>query len=216
VAPAATIEERKVPPAAAPSPWLSEVVGEPGLRGSRRSPGLTQRVLLRLLGVTATLVVVVALAALAAAAIGPRLGLYRTETVLSGSMRPAFSPGDVIVVTPEPTAGVRVGQVISYQIPIGDHHVESHRVIKLAKAGDRPIIETKGDANTAPDPWRARLTPGTAWRERFVIPKLGWLIIWLRQPLAQSISVLLLPMLLAAWWLVRIWRPRPQPSRAAS
>ena len=177
---------------------------------------LIRRLLRRLLGTIATLVVMVALAVLVAAALGPRLGLYRTETVLSGSMRPTFSPGDVIVVTPEPTAAIRVGQVVSYQIPIGDHHVESHRVVKLTTRGERPVIETKGDANTAPDPWTARLTPGRAWRERFVIPKLGWLIIWLRQPMVQRIAVLIVPMLLAAWWLVGIWRPRPHPSRPAS
>ena len=30
----------------------------------------------------------------------PRLGLYRPVTVLSGSMRPTFSPGDMVIVTP--------------------------------------------------------------------------------------------------------------------
>ena len=63
-----------------------------------RRPMDPTRRLLRVFGVMATLTAVVALAVLAAAAVGPRLGLYRTETVLSGSMRPAFSPGDVIVV----------------------------------------------------------------------------------------------------------------------
>src|SRR5438128_2158506 len=44
----------------------------------------------------------------------PRLGLYRTETVLSGSMRPTFDPGDLIIVRPMPVEQVRVGDVISY------------------------------------------------------------------------------------------------------
>ena len=75
---------------------------------------------------------------------------------------------------------------------------------------------SKGDANPAADPWRARLTSDTAWRERLVIPKLGWLIIWLRQPLLGHLLVLVVPFLLAAWWLVGIWRPSSPPQRQAA
>ena len=61
----------------------------------------------------ASLLTLAAVAVLAAVAIGPRLGLYRMETVLSGSMVPTFNPGDVIIVTPEPVTAVRPGQVIT-------------------------------------------------------------------------------------------------------
>ena len=166
------------------------------------------RVGLRLLRVLATLLALAAVVVLVAVAVGPRLGLYRMETVLSGSMQPTFSPGDVIIVTPEPVTAVRPGQVISYQIPIGDHHVESHRVVRVVARGAHPVIITKGDNNAEADPWRAQLTSGTAWRERLVIPGVGRLIIWMRQPLVQRICVLVIPILLAVWWLVGIWRPR--------
>lgn len=52
---------------------------------------------------------VLALALFLALVVLPRLGLYRPVTVLSGSMRPTFSPGDMIVVAPEPVSAVRVG-----------------------------------------------------------------------------------------------------------
>lgn len=157
-----------------------------------------------------TVLAVAAVSLLALVAAGPRLGLYRIETVLSGSMQPTLDPGDLIVVTPEPASSVKVGQVITYQIPIGDHHVESHRIVRVISGGRRPVIVTKGDNNAIADPWRARLTSSTAWRERFDIPHAGWIVIWLRQPLAQRLTVLVLPCLLAAWWLLRIWRPRPE------
>ena len=160
-----------------------------------------------------TVAVAGSLATLAAAVGGPALGLYRVETVLSGSMRPAFAPGDLLVVTPEPTARVRVGQVISYAIPVGDRHVESHRVVRILHGGPHPVILTKGDANAAPDPWRARLTDSTAWRVRFVLPSVGRVLIWLRQPLLRDLLVLGLPALLAAQWLIQIWRP-PRPERS--
>lgn len=193
MATAATLEGREVPPPAAPP--------APVLRHIARV-GLLPRVL-------ASLLALAALAVLVAVAVGPRLGLYRMETVLSGSMQPTFRPGDVIIVTPEPVTAVRPGQVISYQIPIGDHHVESHRVVRVLERGTHPVIITKGDNNAEADPWRAQLTSDTAWRERLVIPVAGRLIIWMRQPLLQRVCVLGIPILLAVWWLIGIWRPRP-------
>ncbi len=163
-----------------------------------------------------TVAVAGSLATLAATVAGPAVGAYRIETVLSGSMRPAFAPGDVLVVTPEPTARVRVGQVISYAIPIGDHHVESHRVVRILRGGAHPVILTKGDANGTPDPWRARLTGGTAWRVRAVVPGVGRVLVWLRQPPVRDALVLGLPTLLATLWLIQIWRPRrPEVSEPA-
>src|SRR5207248_1376169 len=68
----------------------------------------------------------------------------------------------------EPVRDVRMGQVISYRIPIGDHHVQTHRVIKVLHTDGNVIVQTKGDANTAPDPWKAELHGTTAWQVRAV------------------------------------------------
>lgn len=153
----------------------------------------------------ARVLVVLAVAALAFFGLGPRTGLYRTETVLSGSMVPRFSPGDVVVVTPEPPTSLRVGQVITYNIPVGDHEPVSHRVIAILHGGANPVIRTKGDANNAADPWTARLTGPTVWRQRWVIPYAGWVIEWLRQPQATYALALGLPLVLCLLWLREIW-----------
>jgi signal peptidase I len=58
------------------------------------------RVSRRLGAVAAQLVFLLALAALVGLGLLPRTGWYRPVTVLSGSMQPAFSPGDMVVVTP--------------------------------------------------------------------------------------------------------------------
>ena len=156
--------------------------------------------------VLARLLLAFALLALVLLGLLPNLGWYRTETVLSGSMKPYFSPGDIVVVTPEATRDVRVGQVISYHIPVGDHHVQSHRVIKVVRGGAHPLVRTKGDANAAPDPWTARLNGGTAWQVRAVVPKAGWAIVWLRTPAIRRFAIFALPLLLAILGLLRIWR----------
>jgi signal peptidase I len=157
--------------------------------------------------------VLVACAALVGLGLLPRTGWYRPVTVLSGSMKPSFAPGDMVVVTPEPLRDVRVGQVISYRIPVGDHHVQSHRVIKILRGGPHPVVRTKGDANNAPDPWTAKLKGTTAWRVRAVLPKVGYAVFWFRSPLMHSLTVLLAPLLLALLAVVQIWR-RPEREEA--
>lgn len=151
------------------------------------------------------LVLGAALAVFALLALIPHTGLYRTETVLSGSMKPSFGAGDLVIVTPEPSRAVRVGQVISLHIPVGDHHVQTHRVVKVLRGGEHPVIRTKGDANNARDPWTARLDGSTAWQVRVVVPKLGWLIVWLRSPWLRLLTVFFAPALFVIIAIRRIW-----------
>jgi signal peptidase len=135
----------------------------------------------------------------------PRTGWYRPVTVLSGSMRPTFAPGDMVVLMPEPARDIRVGQLISYRIPVGDHHVQTHRVIAIVHGGAHPSVRTKGDANASADPWIARLNGTTAWRVRAVVPKLGWVVFWFRTPLVERLTLVLAPILLGLLALFRIW-----------
>jgi signal peptidase I len=159
------------------------------------------------------LVLAAALAVFVLLALVPHIGLYRPETVLSGSMRPRFGPGDLVIVTPEAARDVRVGQVISLRIPVGDHHVQTHRVLQVVRGGDHPVIRTKGDANNAPDPWTARLDGSTAWQVRLVVPKLGWLIVWLRSPWLRLLTVFVAPAFFALVALRRIWNDPDQGER---
>lgn len=165
----------------------------------------------RVIAVSAQLALVLAVLALVGLGLLPRTGLYRPVTVLSGSMRPAFAPGDMVVVTPEPVSAVRVGQVISYRIPVGDHHVQSHRVIAVVRRDGHVAVRTKGDANATPDPWTATLHGTTVWRVRGVLPKLGWAVFWLRTPLVHRLTLFLAPLLLALLAVLQIWR-RPAES----
>ncbi len=135
----------------------------------------------------------------------PRLGLYRPVTVLSSSMKPTFSPGDMIVDVPEPVSAVRVGQVISYRVPVGERWVESHRIVRILHGGAHPVVQTKGDANNGVDPWTAKLEGRTAWREVAVIPKLGYLINALRGHTLRVAALLVAPMMLALLLIGEIW-----------
>lgn len=140
-------------------------------------------------------------------AIGPRTGLYRPVTVLSDSMVPTFSRGDLVISTTVPLARLRVGQVISFKIPVGDHRVESHRVIEIVSGGGEPVVRTKGDANKGPDPWNAQLTGDRAWVVKYTVPKLGWVILQMRDPRIRLLALFVAPALLVLLVLLQIWLP---------
>jgi signal peptidase len=152
------------------------------------------------------MIAVASLGLLVVLGIGPRTGRYSTLTVLSGSMRPGIPVGAVVLDTPQAPTALRVGQIITYAIPVDDHHVISHRVVKIVSGGTRPVFVTKGDANNAADPWQAQANGETMWRVRAVIPGLGTAIHWLRRPIVHQIGVLVFPTMLAVSCLISIWR----------
>ena len=141
--------------------------------------------------------------------IGPHTGRYRTLTVLTGSMQPAMPVGSVVAVVPERPSELRVGQIVTYRIPVEDHRVVSHRVVRIFEGGGRPIFQTEGDANNAPDYWLAQVNDNTVWRVTYVVPKLGHLLHGLRQPMVHRLTILVVPAALALLVIVDIWKDAP-------
>jgi signal peptidase len=106
--------------------------------------------------------------------------------------------------------------VITYAIPISDHHIESHRVVWVSHRGRYTVVRTKGDANAARDPWTAVLHGDRAWRQVGVVPYAGRLVLWLREPYPHLFSVLLAPALFVLLGLMRIWsKAAGSPRRSA-
>lgn len=138
-------------------------------------------------------------------ALGPRTGRYQTATVLTASMRPTMPEGSMVVTTPVDPAALRVGDVITYRIPVEDRRIVTHRIVEIHQPGPTPVVRTKGDANNGVDPWMARLTGGTVWKARVSVPKVGYATVWLRDPRLRPLLVLFVPFVLAALWLKDIW-----------
>lgn len=144
---------------------------------------------------------------LLALGVGPKTGAYRTLTVLTGSMDPAIASGSVVIVTPQSPSDIRVGQVLTYEAPIADRRIVTHRVTEVRDPGMHPVIVTKGDANSHPDPWAARIEDPQVWRVRATVPVLGHLIHALRSPFTRALSVWILPFVLAGLWIRDLWSP---------
>jgi signal peptidase len=155
---------------------------------------------------------VVCVGVLLAVGVGPHTGRYRTLTVLTGSMQPGIPVGSVIVVTPERPNQLRVGQVVTYRIPVEDHRVISHRVVRVFEGGEQPVFQTQGDANNAPDYWLAQVNGDTVWRVSEVVPRVGLVLHWLRQPTVHLLAAVIVPAALAFLLVIDIWKDEPEES----
>jgi len=164
-----------------------------------------------------TLLLLVAGTALLATTVAPRILHFRMATMLTGSMAPGIEPGDVVIDTQENASDIAVGQIITYHVPIADHRVESHRVTWVGRDRDGAVlIRTRGDANSADDPWTARIDTAKVWRVRSVVPFAGSVIRWLRAPLVRAVLTVGAPAVLIFWLLWTIWRPAPAVDRDAA
>lgn len=161
--------------------------------------------------------VVLAVAAFMVLAIGPRVMGYQTSTMLTGSMSPGINPGDVVVAGQVPVNEVRVGDVITYHIPIEDQRVETHRVVEVSQGEDGlTTVRTKGDANQGIDPWTATLQGQTVYRHVGTIPYLGTAIRALREPVVSMILMYGAPAVLVVGVLATIWGKNPDEAGPAT
>ncbi|MEO3938964.1 signal peptidase I [Dermatophilaceae bacterium Soc4.6] len=166
---------------------------------------------------TGNTVAVLATLALLALGIGPHVLDYRTMVMRTGSMEPAISPGDVLVVRPEPVASLSAGQILTFAAPVAGSPVFSHRVVAVQRTGSDTLVTTKGDANAGADPWQARISDQRVWHAVYVVPGVGWAIAGLQHPIVRVVSGWMIPGVLCLEVLLRLWRrPRHQPGPVVS
>lgn len=116
---------------------------------------------------------VVAVSALVADLVVPRLFGATPYAVLTSSMEPSLPAGTLVVVRPVHPESIGLGTVITYQLRSGEPKVVTHRVVGQAVdgAGIRSF-QTRGDANDVAD--QAWVKPvqvkGEVW---YAVPHLG-------------------------------------------
>ncbi len=100
-------------------------------------------------------------------------------TVLSGSMEPEFSPGDMLVIKRKDD--YQVGDIVTYE---QQGSFITHRIIEQDETG----FLTRGDANNAPDGMRIRYADiyGALW---IILPGLGNVALFLKSPLGALVLI---------------------------
>lgn len=96
-----------------------------------------------------TVVLLAVLALAIALAVVPRLMGGAALTVLTGSMEPTYSPGDMVVSVPQDR--YEIGDVVTYQPVSDDPTLITHRVVAVRELPGGVEYITRGDANGADD-----------------------------------------------------------------
>jgi len=146
----------------------------PRRRAERSRATLSTPVALRwVFRLVAVVVIAAALLVLAAAVVVPRLAGATPYTILTGSMRPDFPPGTMVVAKPVDPEQIGIGTVVTYQLKSGEPQVVTHRVVAVGTTMQGELVfTTQGDANDVADeaPVRPEQIRGELW---YAVPHLG-------------------------------------------
>ncbi|MGE0688217.1 MAG: signal peptidase I [Dehalococcoidia bacterium] len=145
---------------------------------SRRSP---LHYVMAGLGIALRVVpIAVALAVAAVVIVYPKLAGLENTVIVTGSMRPAYEPGDLALIDRAiPPENIGPGDIIIFFDPA--RTLVSHRVIGIEHDGEGGLLfRTKGDANEQPDD---QLIPAADYRGRLEhrLPKMGRVLAFIKQ-----------------------------------
>jgi len=123
---------------------------------------------------------------------GSRIMGYRVFNVISGSMEPTYSVGDLIYVKDTAPEEIKVGDPITFVLN-EDLVVATHRVVGVDTANQH--FYTKGDANETADssPVHFNNVIGVA---KFSIPLLGYVSDFVQRPPGMYFTVAALSVLI--------------------
>ena len=138
----------------------------------------------KLWGVISTILVVM-LVFCAVFLMGTRLMGYRVFNVISGSMEPAYSVGDLIYVKEVDPYSIQAGTPITFVLN-EDLVVATHRVVEVDAEKQR--FYTKGDANETPDAAPVHFN-NVIGVPQFSIPMLGYVSDFIQNPPGMYITV---------------------------
>jgi signal peptidase len=159
----------------------------------------------RTLGVV---LVVLVIAPFAVHAVPQVVGADHSYVVLSSSMEPTMSAGDVVVVEETPPSELEQNDIIVYAPP-GGHEGGTdrvtHRIVGVVSKDGQRHFRTKGDANEDPD---ETLVPAgnVKGRVTLTIPAVGHVILFAGRPTGILLLVVLPASLLVVSELWSLWR----------
>jgi signal peptidase I len=174
------------------------ILTEPGRRVRGRVSATTAGASALLAGVVLLILIAIA---------GMIIGAWRFTVIDTGSMRPTLNPGDVVVLGSEPIADLTPGQIVAFHPPGEPRLTVMHRVFSIHRLRNGVIIQTKGDANNATDPWHARITSNTVWREELKLSTVGYLVAWSQQRTVRLGVLIVIMILVVSMLLGCVWRP---------
>ena len=119
----------------------------------------------------------------------PSIGGLRMLTVLSGSMRPALEPGDIIII--KDNTNIVEGDIITFK---SNNLIITHRVVNVKSEEGGYLYQTKGDNNNVEDKTLIK-QENILGEYLFRIPYLGYIMEFFRSKLGILIIVTIIGLL---------------------
>lgn len=142
---------------------------------------------------TVSTVIVVLVVIAAVFLMGSRLMGLQVYNVISGSMEPTYSKGDLLYVKAVDPDSVRVGDPITFVLN-ENLTVATHRVISID--AEKRTFTTKGDANESPDKSPVHFN-NLIGVPQFSIPLLGYVSDYIQHPPGTYVAIGTVVVLLA-------------------
>lgn len=146
---------------------------------------------------TVTTVLVAAVVIFAIFLMGSRLVGMQVFNVISGSMEPTYSVGDLLYVKTVDPDSVKVGDPITFVLN-EDLVVATHRVVQVDS--ENRVFITKGDANSTEDAAPVHFN-NLIGVPVFAIPLLGYVSAYIQNPPGMYVAIALGALLLVSVFL---------------
>src|SRR5690349_15210172 len=119
-------------------------------------------------------VAVTAIVACALVYLGLVVLRFQPMVIVTGSMQKTIPVGSLVVDRSVDPSRLRVGDVISFQKPLGAKGIDTHRIVAITVDRGKRLYKTKGDSNPVADPWVISFDRGAvAHRMAFSVPYAG-------------------------------------------
>jgi len=129
-----------------------------------------------------TFFTIVLLALALALVVVPKAFSGMSLTVLTPSMTPAISPGDVVVtrgIDVDSAKDLRIGDVITFLPYPNDPMLVTHRIVAQSVSAQGYSFITQGDNNNTVDTWGPVNDFQIRGKVMYVVPKIGYVKQWL-------------------------------------
>lgn len=142
---------------------------------------------------------------------------YPLLAVASGSMIPTLNIGDLIVVqgtlnVTDIVAEYGTGDIIVFHKPGNPDELIVHRAVEKHQNNDLLYLETKGDNNNSPDPWRI-YNSDLVGKVVGSIPYLGHIPLFVHTTTGMMIIIILIVILLLVEFAIPIVREKKEPEQ---
>lgn len=162
-----------------------------------------------------SLILVILVVIMAVFLLGSRILGYRVFNILTGSMEPLYSVGDLIYVKDVDPTTIKPGDVITFLLN-EDEVVATHRAVRID--AQKEHIYTKGDRNDAEDATPVHFN-NVVGVPQFSIPVLGHVASFIQDPPGMYIAIFIVSALLIVAFapdLIKKKKPLPEVSQPIS